>query len=47
MWDNKDYVKIKTLTLMRNLTTWETKEVSQIITLDIRGIVLEMQVGSS
>ena len=40
--DNKAGVKIKTLTLMRKLTTWETKKVSGNITLDNRGIILEM-----
>ena len=45
--DNKVGMKIKTLTLMRKLTTWETKEVFKIITLDIRVIILEMQVRTT
>jgi len=31
---------------MRKLTTWETKEISRIITLEIRVTILEMQVGT-
>ena len=45
--DNKVGMKIKTLTLMRKLTTWATKEVSEIITLDIRGIILEIHVETT
>lgn len=37
-------MKIKISIYMRKLTTWATKEVFGIITLEIRVIILEMQV---
>lgn len=36
-------MKIKTLTLMRKQTTCESEEVSRIITMDIRCIILKIQ----
>ena len=47
LWDNKTCMKIKTLTLMMKLTTWEIKEVFEIITRDIKGTILEIQVGTT
>ena len=32
---------------MRKLTTWETKEVFVIINMEIRGIIIEMWVGTT
>lgn len=40
-------MRSKTLTSMRKLTTWETKEVYKIITLDIKGIIPEIQVKTT
>lgn len=45
--ENKTGKKINTLTLMKKLTIWGTKEVFVIITLDIRGIIHEMQVETT
>ena len=37
-------MKIKTLTLMRKRTTWEINDVSGTMTLEIRVIILGIQV---
>lgn len=41
-WDKNTGIKIRILTFRKKLTTWETKQVSRIITFENRVTILEM-----